>query len=188
MKSHFKKNFFFYFLISLLGGGAAFFYFYGEYRLAKLQDWVEDQRQEVNFYASQAVDSASATPLHLVAQSLGWAVRTEILNENKKEVERYLRELGRESSIKMAVLCDTAGVITEASDISYKAKPFIQYHDPNHLSAEIITVKPATNHEGFFLIAPIMGLNTRYGTLFIHYNPAMTEVFKALPKWEEGVY
>ena len=170
MKTHIKKNAFFYIAILLLLGSTAYFYFQGEYEKSQLSDQIEDQRQETKFYVSQAIDSATVAPLRLTARSLSWAIRTELLNENKEEVSRYFRELARNKSIEMAVLCDTTNRIRYAADVEHRGKFFRQYHGISHLRAETIQVKPATHQKGFFLVAPIMGLNRRYGTLFVHYR------------------
>lgn len=185
MNSHFKKNFLFYFLILALAGSTAYLYFSGQYERSKVVDWVEDQRQETNFHVSRAIDSASIAPLKLTVQSLSWAIRTELLNENKEEVTRYFRELAKERSIKMAVLCDTTNRVIYAASAEHKGKYFRQYHDLSHIQATNVSVKPAPNQEGFFLTAPIMGLNSRYGTLFLHYNQENKPTFQGLPKFQE---
>ncbi len=184
MKSHFKKNFFFYFLILALSGSTAFFYFYGEYKQSQLRDWVEDKRQEANFYASKAIDSASMQGLHLTVKTLSWAVRTELINENKEEINRYFRELSKDPLIKMAVLCDTSNRVVYTADLNQRAKSFQEFHDIELLKEKNIAVKPATTGKGFYLTAPIMGLNARYGTLFLHYVPSNKPVFEALPTFE----
>jgi hypothetical protein len=170
MNPHFKRNFFFYLCISVLAIACAYFYLWGEYRVSQLRDAAADLRQEAHFHASQAVAKASEVPLRLMAQSAAWAVRTELLNGNQQEAQRYLEALGRDAAIKAAAVCDTSGTVLHAADIGWRGQPFGQFYPASLLQAPGVEALPSPDGAGYLLAAPIMGLSERLGTLFLHYH------------------
>lgn len=183
MKQHLKRNAFFYIVILGLAIFSLYQYFNFNITLSNYQDAWEDQRQEVSFYTKQAMDSSTIGVLTFATKSLVWAVRSEMISENYEQVNRYISDLEKDMRVKQVLICDTAASIKHASKKQLVGQSFSSVYDQDYLQLKTITVEMGEGGN-MHLIAPIMGLNARIGTLFLVYKNEMPQVLRKVAPLE----
>ena len=183
MNQHLKRNVLFYILILGLGVFSLYQYFNYNVTLSKYQDAWEGQRQEVSFYTKQAMDSSSIGALKFATKSLVWAVRAEMLSQNHEQVNRYISDLEKEARVKRVLICDTSAVIKHASKKQLVGQSFNSLYDQDYLQQKDITVEMG-EAGSMYLVAPIMGLNSRIGTLFLIYEHEVPQILRKVKPLE----
>lgn len=183
MKQHLKKNVFFYILILGLIGFAAYQHFDHGWAMSRIKDSWEDKRQELDFYTKQAMDSSNLHALEFATKTLVWAVRSELLSQNHEEINRYILELEKEQNIGSVFICDTAAIIQHASQKTLIGKPFQNVHDEQLLQKTTIDIEMGEKGD-LYMVAPIMGLNNRIGTLFFTYHHNAPQINRAIGEFK----
>lgn len=101
--------------------------------------------------------------------ALAWAVRGELIRNNLDQVDQYFVELTRMPRVQRVVLAAPDGKLLVATDRKFLAQPVTQLHPAEVLSTPQVTVQ--TTPQGYRLVIPVMGLNTRLGTVVLEYAP-----------------
>lgn len=179
MKQHVKKNAFFYIVIIALIGFGGYKYFAFQVEISKMEDKWEEQRQLVSFYTKQAMDSSNIDALKFATKSLVWAIRSEMLSENKEQLKWYISELEKDSKVGDVLICDMSSSVLYSSEKRLVGKPFPNAYDQALLATKTIDIKKGENGN-MYLIAPIMGLNDRIGTLFLSYRHEVPQILRAV--------
>lgn len=108
--------------------------------------------------------------LGLLGVPLAWALRRELMAGNLDQIDQYVGELVRLEGIHEVVVADTDGVITVASDRRHAGAAFTSLYPERYLSTdEIVVDEVAAGH--WLLVAPLMGLSGRLGTVVLGYQP-----------------
>lgn len=116
--------------------------------------------------AAAVITSQNESALRLAALPLVWAVRSEMLRGNYDQVNQYLAQLVREPNIKEIIVARTDGTILAATDKKRETTTLHQAFPLADLRTETIAVSRLDNGN-FLVIAPLLGLNNRLGTLVL---------------------
>ena len=108
--------------------------------------------------------------LKLFAKPFVWAIRTEMMQGNMKQVNLYLNEMVKQKSVQSIIIANNNGIIVASTNKKFEGKPFTSVGKPNSLVDNSPTVERASNSV-IILNSPIMGFNNRIGTVMINFKP-----------------
>lgn len=128
----------------------------------------------------QDVERRTGELLRLAAVPLAWAVRTEVMGDNLGQVEAYFDRFVKEPHVRRLILADAGGRIVVSTDTSLEGKEAGLALPDTPLDANDVRVE--TPQEGFYrLVVPVMGFDSRLGTLVVEYAPAIRSSLPARP-------
>jgi Tfp pilus assembly protein PilV len=127
----------------------------------------EEETQRVRQTAVNMITETRAGHLKLLAKPFVWAIRSEMLRGNMEGVNLYLQDMVRERNFQRIQVADTRGVVVASTDKKTEGKP---------LTGSAPTADSTLVHKvgdsAWTVTSPIMGFNSRLGTLVIDYaNP-----------------
>lgn len=108
--------------------------------------------------------------LNLLAVPLAWAIRREMMAGNLDQVDQYVSELVKLEGVHEVVVANADGVVAVASDRRHAGAAFSTLYPERYLSADEIVVDEVAAGR-WLLVAPLMGLSGRLGTLVLGYQP-----------------
>lgn len=123
--------------------------------------------------AGQAEAQHAATlkrSLNLLGVPLAWALRREMMAGNLDQVDQYVGELVRLEGVHEVVVANADGVIAVASDRRHAGAAFATLYPERYLSSDEIVVDEVAAGR-WLLVAPLMGLSGRLGTVVLGYQP-----------------
>jgi len=188
---HFGRNKIFYIFIGILILTVAGVYFIEERKINELNkkhqervgfllDSVMLERSDFMEYTTEFFEASNQEQLGLMLKTFVWAVRAEILKNNYDQIDQYITQLIREPSILKVMLIDSKGTVLVSSDRKDQDQPFSDLFDDTLLFYDDAFTNYAEDGN-MHLSAPIMSLNSRFGTLFVVYEPS------ALPELNEDL-
>lgn len=131
---------------------------------------MENQRIVLTERAQLILENKTHDLLNLMTVPFVWAVRKEMIRENYDQINEYLTQFVKNREIKNIVVVDTNGIIAVATDKKQEGKSFSMYYQQEYLGHTEINI--VDDSEGNIqIVAPIMGLNRRIGTLLITFVP-----------------
>jgi hypothetical protein len=120
--------------------------------------------------AAGAMSEQARAGLRLAALPLVWAVRSEMISGNMYQVKEYLNQFVREPNMKELAVASADGSIVAATDKKREGTPAADSFPEDALKAD--TISASLDKDGNILVvAPVMGLNARLGTLIILSSP-----------------
>lgn len=114
--------------------------------------------------------------LQLLAKPYVWAIRTEMMKGNLSQVHLYANDMVKEKNMKSVVVADNKGVVVSSTDKKLEGQNFAAVGNQAYLSIDN-TVVEQVNDSLLVMATPVMGFNSRLGTLMISYSP-IKPVFK----------
>ncbi len=131
---------------------------------------MENQRIVLTERAQLIMEAKTNDLLNLMTVPFVWAVRREMIRENYDQINEYLTQFVKNREIKKIIVVDTNGIIVVATDKKQEGKSFSAYYQQEYLKHT--EINKANDSEGNIqIVAPIMGLNRRIGTLLITFIP-----------------
>lgn len=119
---------------------------------------------------SEALQSETVKhSLTMFGMPLAWAVRREMMSSNLDQVDQYVTDLVKQKGFVQVVVAKDDGKVAVASDRKNLGAAFSTLYSAEYLTADKITVEEKGSGK-WLLIVPVMGLNTRLGTLAIDYQ------------------
>ena len=131
---------------------------------------LEANKVEIITNARQIINESRKNLLLDVSRSLSWAVRSEITRNNYDQANQYLNEFVRARQYNLAVFADNDGNIVMSTDKRMEQTPIADYYEANITGVQDVSVQTLADNK-WLAVAPVMGLNTRMGTLLIIYDP-----------------
>lgn len=125
--------------------------------------------ESIKLSAENALVKEKIVGLTVLSKAYVWAIRKEMINENIQQVNLYANDMVKEQNFKSIMVCNTNGYIISSSDKRLEGKLFTEIGDANQLKNNVTKVliqKDST----FQVFSPIMGFNSRLGTLIINYK------------------
>lgn len=118
--------------------------------------------------------NTSKRQLPLVMKPLVWAVRSALIRKNDDEIAQYFYELVQEEAIKEVILADIDGQIKVSTNKKNENQPFKAVYPVANLNVNKVSF--TYNKEAYQIIAPILSLDQKLGTLFIEIERKSTTV------------
>jgi hypothetical protein len=129
---------------------------------------MESQRITLIERSQEFLDRKTTDMLELMAVPFVWAVRREMIRNNYDQINEYLTQFVKNPSIKSVVVVVEDAIIAVATDKKQEGRSFSSYYPHEYLTAEEIEIV-VDDDRYIQVIAPIMGLNRRIGTLLITF-------------------
>lgn len=139
-------------------------------RLQEAREQATQEREALVSRANQRVTDNTVYLLKTLMMPFAWSVRTALLSGNVQQVDQYLYQFVQEPNFELILVADPRGKIISTTNQKYRGGAFADYFEENLLRTDNTTVDtsdPATIR----VITPIMGLNSRLGTLYVIYKP-----------------
>ena len=108
--------------------------------------------------------------LKLLAKPYVWAIRTEMMKGNINQVNLYANDMVKQRNFQSIVVTNDKGVIVSSTDKKLEGKDISALDPQVNVNADS-TVVTQTNDSELVMSSPIMGFNSRLGTLMIRYSP-----------------
>lgn len=129
----------------------------------------EAERASLSARLKEFTSSEDQAALTRFGMALAWAVRGELIRNNLDQIDQYFAELVRMPRVQGVVLADQDGKVLIATDRKFLGQPVTVLHPAGVLGTTQVTVQPTA--QGSRLVVPVMGLNTRLGTVVVEYGP-----------------
>ena len=120
--------------------------------------------------AREALARHSEANHALFGNALAWAVRGEMIRNNRDQIDQYFTELVRNERIRLVLLADVNGKILLASNRKLQEGNFADVFPAALLQEPQVTVQEGEGNEKR-LVLPIQGLTARLGTVVVVYLP-----------------
>ncbi len=137
---------------------------------------INNQRQAANREKNLLQENATGLiadshkqHLRLLAKPYAWAVRSAMLNGNIDQVNLYANEMVKEKNFQTIVVANDKGVIISSTNKKHEGKEFSSVSKPAYLSSDT-TIVENVNDSLLAMASPVMGLNSRLGTMLITYK------------------
>ena len=127
--------------------------------------------------AAEAMSEQAKAGLRLAAVPLVWALRSEMISGNIYQVKEYLNLFVREPNMKELAVASADGRIVAATNKKREGTPAADAFPEEALKTDTVTA--SLDNDGNILVAaPIMGMNSRLGTLLMRSNPLAVSLNK----------
>lgn len=108
--------------------------------------------------------------LQLVTKTFVWSIRSEMLRDNYDQMDLYFNQLVKEDDrVTEIIAVNQKGKMVVSTNKRYEGKAFKSIYNENMLQQNNVTI--TQDGEVFKIVAPILALNSRIGTLFMLYKP-----------------
>ena len=136
---------------------------------ARLEATARAERDILNAGAAVAKTAQATEMLKLSALPLSWATRTALQDKDYRQIGVYLQELVAVGSVRRAAVILADGNIKVSSDKKLEGRSAAETFPSARLTEDTPTVNIGSD-KSIEAVVPIMGLNTRLGTLIIDYE------------------
>ena len=130
------------------------------------------KQEFATIYAQQSADY-----LKRLAKPYVWALRTELLQGNNSQVHLYNNDMVRERGMISVMVADTKGIVISSTDKKFEGRNLSSLQQTGYLSADSTMVNKLADSL-FVMVSPIMGFNSKLGTLVVHYAVKTPAVLK----------
>lgn len=134
--------------------------------ISNLEKRARQELVEQNKFSQNAVLQTHEEHLKLFSKPFVWAIRTEMMQGNMKQVNLYLNEMVKQKGMQSIIIANNKGIIVASTNKKFEGKPFTSVGKQSSLVYNNPTVERAPNSV-IVLNSPIMGFNNRIGTLMI---------------------
>ena len=141
--------------------------------VTQAQESVAAQRAEWDKQAEARQAAMVKQSLSQFAVPLAWAIRREMMGGNLDQVDQYVTDLVKLEGFEGVTVAKADGSIVVASDRRHLGAAFGSLYAERYLTAEQISAEETAPGQ-WLLVVPVMGLNTRLGTVAIDYRAPPT--------------
>jgi hypothetical protein len=132
---------------------------------------VSKTRAELTQRAAQVIGEQNRSLLRLASIPFVWAVRSEMLRGNLDQVNQYLTLFVKEPGMKEIIVAGPDGVGLVATNKKREGATVTGSFPPEVLKSNVTMLSTLVNGD-LVVAAPVMGLNSRLGTLILVSSPA----------------
>lgn len=119
--------------------------------------------------ARQQFVQAQEEQLKLLAKPYVWAVRAELLRGNINQVNLFANDMIRQKNFQRVAIANNKGIIVSSTNKKDEGRPFSTIGQEGALSRDTTYVTNASDSI-LVMTSPVMGFNSRLGTLLITYT------------------
>ncbi len=139
---------------------------------SELANKLENERATITQQALEHADKEYNKEEERFGLVLSWAVRGELIRNNLDQISQYLNEIVKLKDTEKVVLIGDDGQLLISTDKRLEEAAGSELYPAEVLNQQRITVKSNVNGKKL-LVVPVMGLNTRLGTIVVSYNQAV---------------
>ncbi len=144
-------------------------YFWKQIEVSKAKRDAEKEIEANELRVRHSVINAHEEHLKLLAKPIVWAIRSEIMTGNTGQVSLYSNELVKEKGFQQITIVDDKGTIVSATDKKNEGLSFSAIGKTALLHSNI-TIVENIGDTAFIVSSPVMGFNSRLGTLIMSYK------------------
>ena len=138
-------------------------------QVREAQEQAAQEREELVSTANQRITDNTTYFLKTLMTPFAWSVRTAMLSGNVEQVDQYLYQFVQEKNFELILVADANGKIISATNQKYKDESFADHFEPSLLRADGTMLNTADS-TSIKVATPIMGLNSKLGTLYAVYR------------------
>lgn len=129
----------------------------------------ETEKQNLTQQATSKIVETHKDHLMLLAKPFVWAIRTELMEGNRNQVNLYLNDMVKEKNFQLIAVADNNGKIISSTNKKDEGKEFSSIGSASALGSNTTTTENQ-NDSILVMTSPVMGFNNRLGTLLIKYS------------------
>ncbi|PKL78493.1 MAG: hypothetical protein CVV25_11430 [Ignavibacteriae bacterium HGW-Ignavibacteriae-4] len=133
-------------------------------RMALMESDFKEEKAQITSNYEMKLDGLNSDRLKLTATTFSWAIRSELLRENKEQINQYFNEFIKNPDIVKLQLINSETSIVELS--TDKKDVGIEVTKYNSLQEQTIV----TDSTEFQIVTPITGLNKKLGVFVMQVN------------------
>lgn len=128
----------------------------------------KDAIEMENQFTKQMLEIQSQD-LRSIIKVLVWAVRSEMVKNNLTDINFYINELVKDKGFQFILITNDKNIIISSTNKKWEGSPLEVTGILLNISSDS-TIINLSNNNVFLASAPIMGFNSRLGTLLIKYT------------------
>lgn len=133
----------------------------------------EKEKQNLKEQATSEIAEVHKQHLLLLAKPFVWAVRTELMQGNRNQVNLYLNDMVKEKNFQQIAIADNKGKIIASTNKKDEGQPFSSIASAGSLNNNDTNIETQSDST-LVMTSPVMGFNSRLGTLLIRYTIPQT--------------
>ncbi len=137
--------------------------------ISQVRKTAQKEKQSLTQQATAKIVATHKEHLILLAKPFVWAVRTELMAGNRNQVNLYLNDMVKERNFQLIAVADNKGTIISSTNKKDEGKAFSTIAGTASLSSNNTSIEDQ-NDSILVMTSPVMGFNTRLGTLLIKYT------------------
>jgi hypothetical protein len=145
-------------------------YLWKQAEISNLKKQHETAINQIRTDANNTITENNKKNIETLTRVFSWAVRSEMLRSNMEQVNTYMTDL-----VKAADLNDISAIKTDGIVVLSTNKKFEGNAYPGPVSAQLSSINEVVSRSdengNIMCICPIMGLDSRLGTIVITYKP-----------------
>ena len=158
--------------LGVWAGTAAAMYAWRRVSLVRSRAAARRAEQDLVARLQQDLDAAAEESLDLAAVTTEWAVRAEMVRDDVEDIQEYMQRLVKRPHIRRALVASSDGTVIASGDRAERGEPLARLVP--ELPAESAGIqKVAGAGEGQLVVVPVMGLESRLGTLVLEIERAV---------------
>ncbi|MBA3499552.1 MAG: hypothetical protein M4D80_28260 [Myxococcota bacterium] len=138
--------------------------------IAKVEKRLDVRERELVDHARSALEQQTAELLQLSATPLAWAIRSEMMAGDLRNVDAYMLKLVKEKHIKRIALVGRTGTIVAATNLKLKGQSGAAAFPGLVLVGSEARVLSEDEH--LRVVVPVMDFEAQIGTLILDYGRA----------------
>ena len=147
----------------------AILWIWKQVQLNNLRDESAKEYERLQTEAQHAVIKTHEQHLRVMAKPFAWVVRTEMMRNNISQINQYTNELIQEKNIQSIIIVNDDGKIVSSTNKKWEGKFYSTVGEEADLNNDSTVVRNLKDSV-LVMSTPIMGLNSRLGTLMLTYS------------------
>ncbi|MEI6122453.1 MAG: hypothetical protein WCQ95_02380 [Bacteroidota bacterium] len=143
------------------------------WKQAEINKLKKQQETQINAFRADAkakIDNCNKNNIETLTRVFSWAVRSEMLRNNIDQVNTYMTTLVKAADLNDISVIKSDGMVVLSTNKKYEGNA---YAGP--VASQLSTINDVVSQNGqdnnIIVISPIMGLDTRLGSIVITYTP-----------------
>lgn len=137
--------------------------------ISNVEKKAENDRQALKEAAIKQIILAHEMHLKLLAKPYVWAIRSEMMQGNIDQVNLFANDLVKEQNFQRIAVANDKGLIVSSTNKKDEGQPFSTIGKAEGLNNNNTTVENISDSM-LIMTSPVMGFNSRLGTLLIKYS------------------
>jgi hypothetical protein len=143
-------------------------YFYKDAQVREVRQQAAQERESMIERTNERIAENHRHFLDVLTMPFSWAIRTALMAGNVDQVDQYLFQFVQRRNFEVVLVADANGNIISSTNQRYIGNQFGEHFNAIFLAVESTTVDDSEPNR-IRVASPVMGLNTRLGTLFYIY-------------------
>ena len=131
--------------------------------------WKNNQMATLKSGANDLLVQNKTDGLKQLSQAYIWSVRKELMTNNIEQINLYSIDMIKEKGFQSIIICNKKGTVISATNKKQEGKPFSSFGKEEYLQLQETKVE-SLNDSTLVVASPIMGFNSKLGTLVIEYQ------------------